>query len=777
MKNDFDFIKEKVENSGVNAPEHMDENYVLDRIAGTRPQVVPIEAAPAQASRQAKKRRTVKWTAIAAVFVAAAVLATALTVHITRSKGTDPVKPSGSSSQVTSNSSVNGLIRFSSYDEVHEAVSQLRSRASGYRNGYYETVTDTVDEDYAAGSDYAGYLPKGVNDKVSGNAGASNGESAPDGASGESYSETYKQVEGVDEADIIKTDGRYIYVVENRYDDSAERFTSCVAVFKAEPGVTSPSRCIVPGVSDAVMPATEDEPIPNEATDDEPAPRSDDPDEPSATSDDCTVIELYLADNRMVILCRAGGYAYMNERGYAHAGSYYSVKNEIRAYVYDVADMEHIRLLDTFTQSGAYTSSRMIGGTLYLVTNDYDLDDIPCCGRGEEPGEIEAHCIYSIEDPSIESYLIVSAYNTADSSTVTDSKAVLGLGSDVYCSLNNLYISAVDYSRYYFNYTLDYSPEYKDGEDSVITYGGYDDPADNDAEDFFTPKTKIFKVSLDGGVSFTAYGEIEGYTNNQYSFDEYNGYLRVAATSNNADYEDVNNLYVLDGDLNIVGSVTGFAETESIKAVRYVGNTAYVITYEQTDPLFVIDLSRPTAPAILGEVKISGFSTMLVPVDENTILGLGINTGEVDYTTMEVQDGFKLALFDVSDKSHPQVLDSKAYVNFSSEVQYNPKALVYNPGRGDYIIPLNYYYWDSSTYYEDYDSWDDDGDWESFYDAHTDQYGAVLNFRIEGGRIVVNELHVTSHDEIDRCLYVGGTVYMVWYDDSGEAHLDSFSYR
>ena len=112
----------------------------------------------------------------------------------------------------------------------------------------------------------------------------------------------------------------------------------------------------------------------------------------------------------------------------------------------------------------------------------------------------------------------------------------------------------------------------------------------------------------------------------------------------------MNNLYVLDGELNPVGEVTGFAPDESIKAVRYMENTAYVITYEQTDPLFVIDLTDPTTPVITGEVKISGFSSMLVPIDENTVLGIGYHT-EDEGREMEIQEGLKIVTFDVSDKN------------------------------------------------------------------------------------------------------------------------------
>ena len=739
MKNDFDFIKEKIENSGVNAPADMDKEFVLKRIADIQPAAAGAEAEKPQAAPVKVKRRYGRLTAIAAAFVAAAVLTAALTVHFTGKKAVQPFV-------TTEADQATGLIRFSSYDEVQAAVDQLSSRYNmlsyrGYTNGYKGAVDDAAAVP-AESPDGEFALPS-----------SQNGDNTSSG--GDKHSDTYKQVDGVDEGDCIKTDGRYIYVVDGIYDDDNYGYTSRVSIFRAAPGETDPILSLIPGEVYIKTPAT-----PDEAT----------PDERIGTVDfdydkyDIMVSDIYLKDNRMILLCSC-------YNGWSTA--------KICALVYDVADMENVRLLDVFTQSGNYTSSRMIGDTLYLVTNEYEVRDIPVCGHGTDPCKLPADCIYSVPDPMQKSFLIVSAYDTRDYTASADSKAVLGLGSDVYCSKNNLYIAAADYSNYYRVY---YEVNYAVDDGDVITADGADvtgDTDDGDDDDGFEPiKTKIFKVSLDGGVNFVAYGEVVGTTNNQYSFDEKNGYLRVATTStgmtDEGDYEEINNLFVLDGGLNVVGSVTGFAPTESIKAVRYVGDTAYVITYEQTDPLFVIDLSAPTAPVILGEVKISGFSTMLVPIDENTILGLGYHTGEVDYTDMEVTDGFKLALFDVSDKSNPQVLDSRSYVNYSSEVMNNPKALTVNGERGDFIVPLNYYRYDDSDY--DLDYYDDD-EWERWYNSHVERYGAVLNFRVEGGRIVQTDLHVTPYSDVSRCVYVGDTVYATHYNDSGEVRLDSFSYR
>ena len=411
--------------------------------------------------------------------------------------------------------------------------------------------------------------------------------------------------------------------------------------------------------------------------------------------------------------------------------------------VYDVSDINNITLLDSMTQSGYYNSSRMIGDTLYTVTSYYAYDDnyIPCCGESASPDQIPADCIYAVKDPVSENFLVVSAYDTINYDAQTESKAVFGGAQDIYCNLENMYIYSTDYSYSYENYW--------DG-------GYYANSA----------KSRILKVDLTDGISFTAYTEIDGYIDDQYALDEYNGNLRVATTSYEDD-RDVNNLFVLDENLNTIGSVTDFAENESIKAVRYMGDTAYVITYEQTDPLFVIDLSDPASPAILGEVKISGFSTMLVPIDENTILGLGYHTEEEDYIDIEVQEGFKLALFDVSDKANPQVLDSVSFVDYDSSVQYNPKALVYNPDRNDYVIPLNYHHYEY-TYDDDY-----------YYDSRYEYRGGMLNFKVENGKLnIISQYKADYEDDVERCVYIDDTVYMTHGSYYGDGiKIDSVKYQ
>ena len=194
--------------------------------------------------------------------------------------------------------------------------------------------------------------------------------------------------------------------------------------------------------------------------------------------------------------------------------------------------------------------------------------------------------------------------------------------------------------------------------------------------------TEIYKIDITSGIKFTAKATVSGAVNNQFSMDEYASNFRIATTASDEKSNDINKLYVFDSSLKKLGEIEGFAKGESIQAVRFSGNTAYVITYENTDPLFVIDLSNPQKPKIKGSVKISGFSTNLIPISSNQLLGIGY----ADDNTSPYTDGIKFALFDVSNPQKPTVLDSKVIHNATSEAQDNHKAILVN-GKSSFVIP------------------------------------------------------------------------------------------
>ena len=166
--------------------------------------------------------------------------------------------------------------------------------------------------------------------------------------------------------------------------------------------------------------------------------------------------------------------------------------------------------------------------------------------------------------------------------------------------------------------------------------------------------------------------------------DEYDGNLRVAITYEQLNDDEtentkVNRLYVLDENLEKIGEINDFAEGEQIYSVRFIGKIGYVVTFEEIDPLFVIDLSDPTNPQIKGELKIPGYSSYLHPYDENHIIGIGYNTKDNGHGGIAT-DTIKMSMFDVSDLENPKEIFSTNIGddNTYSEIMYNHKILFYN---------------------------------------------------------------------------------------------------
>ncbi|MFR5876717.1 MAG: beta-propeller domain-containing protein [Eubacterium sp.] len=614
--NDLNFISAKLNNSGVNAPEDINKEFVLNKISNKKAEKIKMPV---------KKRITIaasSFVACIAIFVVVAVAAT---------------NPSVNNMPLTAE---NGQIirSFTSYDEIQSTIKQINK---SNRNGMYE-FSDTL----------------GFSKSAYDTATVSESSAASNAAGSGNYAQTYKQVDAVDEADIIKTDGKYIYYVN---------YDCVVRIYNT------------------------DKKNPKQVA--------------QVKNGDRWIDDIFLSDNRLITISNDTDSDY---------NSITSVS------IYDVSDIKNIKKLSSFSQSGNYSSSRMIGDMLYLVSNQYIYDDdcLPyVCKNDSESKCIAAGDVYCVANPIDESFLVISQIDTSDMKQDTQTKAILGAADNVYCNEKNMYITATDYNWH--------------DENTKAT-------------------TQIIKASLENGIKFTATAKVNGYINDQYSLDEYEGMLRVATTSYNKKGNEINNLYVLDSDLNKTGSVTGFAKDESIKAVKYVGNTAYVITYEETDPLFVIDLADETKPKILGEVKIDGFSSMLVPVGDDKLLGIGYYTTDNDEINMQVTDGVKLVLFDISDKTKPAVLDEKVYKSSYSEVQSNPKALVFNSERNNFTIPINYY--GDSTY----------------------SRCGIVTFSVDDDEISIDGNYETNKfTSCDRCTYVDDTIYIL----SSEGEIDCIQYK
>jgi uncharacterized secreted protein with C-terminal beta-propeller domain len=211
--------------------------------------------------------------------------------------------------------------------------------------------------------------------------------------------------------------------------------------------------------------------------------------------------------------------------------------------------------------------------------------------------------------------------------------------------------------------------------------------------------SRVSRFALNGNtVTFAAAGEFVGTPLNQFSMDEYEGYLRITTTQGFGD--DTNNrLIVLNANLTIVASLDNLGKPrERLQSTRFIGERAYLVTFEQTDPFYVIDLSNPLNPTILGELEITGFSSYLQPLDANHILGIGFEADDQGQTL-----GLKLAVYNVSNPTNP-IEQSKALLlyedfgwNFAS-VTYNHKDLLLDLNKSIIGFPFSSYNYSNNAY-------------------------------------------------------------------------------
>ncbi len=452
---------------------------------------------------------------------------------------------------------------------------------------------------------------------------------AADSAPGADYS-TASQVEGVDEADIVKTDGQYIYAASG----------SQLRIYEA---AGADSRLIGRA-------------------------------ELSGKDGDGSleIAELYLSGSTLAVLC--SDYRWDEETG-----------SSARAIVQllDVSEPADVRFGECLGQDGNYHDSRLMDGVLYLISDyylwDYGEDDaperyIPALYTNEVSRLPEPGCILLPETlPQGAGYTVVSAIDLASGRRL-DSYTVLDSVSTVYMSRTSLYLCADRYAE------TESDPR-TENKYTVVDYSS-------------GAVTGITAFELEGGLALRASGELPGRLLDQFSLDEKDGYLRLAVTES-ADqwsvytdpaYDFVNyrwgetrqssSLYILDGALNIVGSLTGLGQDEQIYSVRFDGDLCYFVTFRQTDPLFAADLSDPARPELLSALKLPGFSSYLHVYGDGLLFGLGQWADE--------ETGFaqalKLAMYDSSDPAELRELDMLLLEDcWYSPALYDHKALLILP--------------------------------------------------------------------------------------------------
>ncbi len=465
------------------------------------------------------------------------------------------------------------------------------------------------------------------------------------GGSVRDYSKTNIQVEGVDEADIIKTDGDYIYSISN-------------------------NKVIITNAKDSKNTKIEskiyvDSAIPN---------------------------DLLLYKNYLVIFAS-------NSTNYTNR---YSLDTIVE--IYDVSDKQNVKRVKSLKLNEQYYTSRCIDGNLYVFSKGYLVEKNDKIDRSykedNKTKEIGLNDIKYLKDNDKSIQTLIAHLDLNDIKNF-DVKSYLIDISNAYVSKNNIYL--LDYT---------YADE-KISIGSIFTLKGVIGfiTSVNDRYDYNT-KSKIYKFNIDKdkGVKYDSSTMIEGTIVNQYSLDEKDNHLRIALQTNEG-----TRVAILDDKLKLLGETDKVAEGERMYASRFIGDKAYLVTYRNTDPLFVIDLSDEKNPEVLGELKIPGYSTYLHPYDDNHLIGIGMDTEEVinrdssgKVTSTWVRtNGMKMCLFDISDVNNPKEI-AKTTIGDSrtvSAILTNPKALLFSKEKNLLAIPVNNYEDEFAVdYSEDYDT-------------------------------------------------------------------------
>jgi uncharacterized secreted protein with C-terminal beta-propeller domain len=285
--------------------------------------------------------------------------------------------------------------------------------------------------------------------------------------------------------------------------------------------------------------------------------------------------------------------------------------------------------------------------------------------------------IYYFDAPYYGSFVYntISSFNVKDDRTPEAETFLSGYSTTLYVSTGNLFIAyqkQITYPRWGVIHPL-------------ATEESRDDPREG---------TIIHRFGISRGeVDYQATGDVPGHLLNQFSMDEDGGNLRVATTVegwNQKGSYQFNNVYVLDGEMKTIGKLEYIAPDERIYSTRFIGDRLYMVTFKRIDPFFVIDLSDPEKPGILGELKIPGYSDYLHPYDEDHIIGLGKETEGNEWGGVSVA-GLKLALFDVSDVSNPKLVDKVEIgeAGTDSEALRDHKAFLFDKEKNLLVIPVS----------------------------------------------------------------------------------------
>jgi len=453
------------------------------------------------------------------------------------------------------------------------------------------------------------------------------------------HSETNQQVSGVDELDTVKNDGQYIYTITN----------NTIAIVQAYPATNAAlvSKVTVNG----------------------------------------TLQGIFIVDNRLVVVSQEPGYPFAYYTGGATPptlgtgvaqpsgiATIYPIRfpGTTSLFVFDISNHASPVLTTRVEVNGTLAGARQVGNYVYLVATQ----PVFCYGEILLPEQIingqvvKATPVQVYHSDIIDqgySFTTIVGFDATQSSPSTTAKIYLiGTTSTIYVSLHDIYLTQPVWTQ--------------------------------------SQETIVHRISIDGlAINYQATGAVPGHVLNQFSMDEYNGYLRIATTNccsqsggpmplayTPVSQEQETNVYVLDKSLHTTGKLEGLSPGEQIYSARFMGDKAYLVTYKRTDPLFVIGLQDPAKPTVMGQLNVTGVSDYLQPYDETHLIGIGQSGTDVAWENAVRFTGLKISLFNVTDPEQPT--ETSRYLiggpGTSSPAINDHKAVLFDKTLNLLVIPV-----------------------------------------------------------------------------------------
>ncbi len=565
------------------------------------------------------------------------------------------------------------------------------------------------------------------------------------------YSTTNVQVAGVDEPDFVKNDGKYIYVISGDTLIIVDAYPASGAAIVSKTTIDDSPKDIFVSGNRLVLFTTG-------------SPSRDSGDEPVSAS-------------LMKSMPYYGGYS-----------------PATHAVFYDISDRKNPKVVKDYEIDGDYIDARLIKSNLYLVTREqvYNYRDeeirVPCVRENAKC--IVTPDVYYFDNPERSyAFTTVTSFDTTSANEKDAKTYLVGNGNIMYVSEDAMYISYQKYHNIWRRGMVEPAIAVDDrapmssssGVTSSVLWEDFNRM--NEAEkqrviadmkaqeeekiakkEIDQSTTAIHKIAINNGaITYIARGEVPGYLKNQFAMDEYNNNLRVATTSNvyttRGSYE-YNNVFVLDSGMKTIGELTHIAEQETIYSTRFMGDRLYMVTFKRIDPFFVIDLSTPNNPKILGKLKIPGYSDYLHPYDRDYIIGVGKETGTNEWGGVSTQ-GIKLALFDVRDVENPRQVGKVEIGDAGSDsaVLSDHKAFLFDKSKNLLVIPARVVRQDT-TGMEKIGSTPPQVWYGAYVFGVDPSVGFILKGTVEHGTQSESYYwYGNSKNEVKRSLYIGDTLY------------------